>query len=136
MAITVKHLEWLIKSRAQNQGTSLKLLELFRKYDRECDPDRLGYDGAIVAQILTSITFSLWRAAFLADRNPNSGPKHAIDFLEKLVVDNAINYTQDRSARDWTWAYYISNAMYHIRQLEEVWPNLVLDDPYTKDACK
>ncbi|HUJ03563.1 MAG TPA: hypothetical protein VLW75_08005 [Rhizomicrobium sp.] len=116
-----KHLSWLVKSRADNQALSLKLLKLLREHERRLgDVDVLGYDGAVVGQMLVSIAFSLWRAAFLADRDPNSGCTHAIEFLEKLILDNTINYTQDRNARDWTWAFYMSNAIHHLDELEKV----------------
>ena len=130
-----KHLEWLVRSRADNQSLSLKLLKLMREHEL-LYVKALRYDTAIVAQMLVSIAFSLWRAAFLADRDPNSGPKHAIEFLEKLILDNAINYVQDRNARDWTWAYYTSNAIFHLNELKDIWKDFDFEEVDIDDSYK
>jgi hypothetical protein len=47
-------------------------------------------------QIPVGICFSLWRAAFLADKTGQGTAVFASakDFLGKILVDNAINYTQ------------------------------------------
>lgn len=69
------------------------------------------------------ILHSLWRAAFLADK---TGKRHAVfedarAFLGKMLTDNAITYPQDRSAREWTFNYYMSNAKEGLLHLSRRW---------------
>lgn len=73
------------------------------------------------AQSLVAASFSLWRAAFLADRTGKSVFKDAKHFLAKMLIDNAINYAQDRAARDWTFNYYISVAESELLDLGIEW---------------
>lgn len=106
--LTPSHLEWLVESRAVNQRASLKLFKLFEKYPGRMKSKELSQ----AAQNFVGISFSLWRAAFLADK---TGKRHAVfedarAFLGKMLTDNAITYPQDRSAREWTFNYYMSNA--------------------------
>ena len=35
---------------------------------------------------------------------------HADTFLETVIQDNAIAYTQERNSREWTFGYYLNNA--------------------------
>ncbi|HEY2011757.1 MAG TPA: hypothetical protein VGH23_22395 [Rhizomicrobium sp.] len=118
--LDIEHLTWLVESRAKNQKASLKLLSLFRSYSTEIKSSR----PALIAQKLVAVAFSLWRAAFLADKKNQDGLEHADIFLEKMIVDNAINYPQDRTARAWSFSYYISNARHHLKQLAETWPSV------------
>jgi hypothetical protein len=58
------HLKWLVKSRAANQEAALGLFNLFEQY-----PEQLKSAGlSRKAQSLVAACFSLWRAAFLADK--------------------------------------------------------------------
>jgi hypothetical protein len=113
------HLEWLVKSRAANQQAAIKLFKLFEKYPEKMKSRELSQ----TAQDLVSVCFSLWRAAFLADK---TGKRHLVladakSFLGKLLIDNAIAYTQDRSAREWTFNYYMNNARDGLLRLSEKW---------------
>ncbi|HWU54093.1 MAG TPA: hypothetical protein VN175_01245 [Rhizomicrobium sp.] len=132
-----KHLKWLIEARAENQRSALELLELCRTHEKKLKDHKLfpDYDASVVAQVLISIAFSLWRAAFLADIDRSKGVDHAISFLDKLLVDNAINYTQDRGARAWTWAYYMTNAAAHLFDLKDTWPDFDVRDDASLDPC-
>lgn len=123
---SAEHLRWLIDSRAANQRVSLKLFDLFKKYPNDFDHMGLQFS----AQALVAISFSLWRAAFLADR---SGKRDAVAedsewFLGKMLVDNAITYTQDRAAREWTFNYYVSNARYRLQELGGMWPEILKEE--------
>ena len=60
----LEHLEWAIKSRAQNQRSCLTLLTLFENYSEFWKERKT----ARAAQDLVSVAFSLWRAAFLAEK--------------------------------------------------------------------
>ncbi len=90
---TLTNLRWAVKHRHQNQECAIKLFELFTHY-----PEQIKNDYGLFAQGLVSVTFSLWRAAFLADK---SGDKEkalntAIQFLETVIADNAITYAYDK----------------------------------------
>ncbi|MBA3962563.1 MAG: hypothetical protein H0X40_11760 [Chthoniobacterales bacterium] len=119
----LKHLQWAIESRAQNQRCALRLLRLFMEYEEKWKTK--SWAGA--AQGLLSVSFSLWRAAFLADKIAKRAAvfSHATDFLEKIIEDNAISYTQDRKCNEWTFNYYTRNARTALETLNEHWPEQV-----------
>jgi hypothetical protein len=76
---------------------------------------------------LIAISFSLWRAVFLADRSnaPAEQLDHAIDFLGALISDNAISYVQDKNAREWTFRYYMNNAHFRLAGLSKHVPDIL-----------
>lgn len=103
-----KFLKWLIDSRASNQLASLRLFEIF-----ETHADILHKpEYAKKSHNLVAACFSLWRAAFLADKTGvrKDAFKDARDFLLKVLVDNAISYSSDKSSREWTFNYYTNAA--------------------------
>ena len=67
---TPTHLAWVIDGRARNQKTSLKLYELMKKYKRQIKKKRSDE-----VQDLVAVSFSLWRAVFLADRTGQTEAK-------------------------------------------------------------
>jgi hypothetical protein len=116
------HLAWLVASRTKNQSAALKLFKLLDSHGMKMRSR--GYSQT--AQDLVSVCFSLWRAAFLADR---VGTRSAIiddarTFLGKMLVDNAITYQQDRSSREWTFNYYMRNATHGLLTLGDRWGNI------------
>ena len=116
----LQHLEWAIRSRAANQTTCLALLSLFEKY-----PDLWKTKvRSSAAQDLISVGFSLWRAAFLADKTGLRTEvfSHGQKFLERMIEDNAIAYGQDKSSREWTFNYYTRNARGSLQRLAIKWP--------------
>jgi hypothetical protein len=129
------HLRWVVRNRAKNQECALALFELLKKYPAQWKKPL--YSSA--AQMLVGIAFSLWRAAFLADKSGDVGSaiEHASLFLEKIILDNAIAYAQDRSAREWTFTYYVNAARYMLVELGRAFPNLVPEwKPEQKGASK
>jgi hypothetical protein len=76
---------------------------------------------------LTSVSFSLWRAVFLADRTDveEATFSDALKFLELLISDNAISYAQDKLTREWTFVYYINNARARLVALAESSPDIL-----------
>jgi hypothetical protein len=107
-----EHLDWLVANRAANQRASAKLYRLLRECSTEARNKSFGGE----AQMLISISFSLWRSAFLSDKTGKFKDTHqgAELFLEEMLMNNAIAYSQDRGSKDWTFNYYASNASYRI----------------------
>jgi hypothetical protein len=122
-SIKLEHLQWAIESRAQNQRCAVRLLRLFMEYEEQWKTKR--WAGA--AQELLSVSFSLWRAAFLADKTAKRAAvfSHATNFLEKIIEDNAISYVQDRQCNEWTFNYYTRNARTALETLNKSWPEQV-----------
>ena len=110
------HIRWLIQRRNRTQATSLKLLKLIS--NRDLALDDVQYSAV---QELVAVGFSLWRSVFLADKSIEEGSsiKAARKFLATMLADNAINYTQDRATKEWTFSYYTTNAWLHLGLLKK-----------------
>lgn len=115
--LSLDHLQWLVKSRNENQQCALQLYELLTSRSKEVTEGK--YQN--FAQDLVGISFSLWRAAFLADKTGKGGlPLTAAkSFLRTVIVDNAINYAHDKQEREWTFNYYMSNVRRTICDLNQ-----------------
>lgn len=113
--IDVKHLRWAIDSRYANQRCCVDLLDFIQKHPAKC----VKADFSLTAQNLMGVCFSLWRAAFLADKTGNKGEslKSATSFLGQIIQNNTIGFTQDRNDREWTFNYYINNARHLLQTL-------------------
>jgi hypothetical protein len=121
----VTHLEWAVRSRARNQQCALRLFTLFEQHEKQWKTMK----WARAAQDLLAVSFSLWRAAFLADK---SGQRTAVfsdakEFLEKIIEDNTISYSQDRKCKEWTFNYYTRNARSSLQVLARFWPDQVAE---------
>jgi hypothetical protein len=85
-----------------------------------------SFDNALSRryETLVAVTFSLWRAVFLADATSDwdSVLADAATFLEKLVRDNSIGYFDDWNNRSWSFVYYLNNARFRLKELAETWP--------------
>lgn len=114
--------KWAVESRSRNQMSVIKLLELFDKYDGRWRSKR--YSRA--AQDLASVAFSLWRAAFLADKSSKRSDVFAKGkaFLTRVVEENAIGFPQDKQWRDWTFNYYSRSAQYSLEHLAKTWSDV------------
>lgn len=120
--LTPDYLQWLVTSRTANQTSALELFKLFNEHPEI--PKTI--DCSKTAQNLVAACFSLWRAAFLADR---TATRHAVfddakSFLARLLTDNAIAYPQDRNSREWTFNYYMNNARGCLVELSAQWPSV------------
>jgi hypothetical protein len=105
----------MIDGRAKNQKVTLELYELFN-----LDANKLrGFANDL--QELAGIAFSLWRAVFLADREGTVAQKNADakEFIGKMLTDNTIAFAQDRAFREWTFNYYLDNALLRLADLGE-----------------
>lgn len=108
---TLDDYAWLVERRSQIQSF------LFKLYTHaETKAVKLEHPWDSVFDLLIGAAFSLWRAAFLIvrERNPELVRDHAKHFLELLVRDNAIAYTQDRQTHAWTVGYYLNNAYFRL----------------------
>jgi hypothetical protein len=129
--LSTTHLAWLVQSRAANQKAALELFKLFERYPEKMKSKALSRKS----QSFVAACFSLWRAAFLADK---TGLRSAVfedakAFLGKMLVDNAITYPQDRNAREWTFNYYMTTATEALLRLSEEWSQIdkALNEPWT-----
>jgi hypothetical protein len=125
MAITqekLDHLKWSIESRGKNQASALRLLGLFQKYETTWKSKK--YSRA--AQDLIAVSFSLWRAAFLAEKNGKRSIvfEHGRDFLARVIEDNAISYPSDKGSLEWTFNYYTRHARSSLQQLAQFWKDI------------
>jgi len=114
------HLDWLIRSREANQRASLELHKLVGTHSSKIKKKK---PLSVKAQVLTSVAFSLWRAAFLADKTGTHAAtiEDAHAFLGKMLTDNAITYPQDRASREWTYNYYMEAARHGLQILAKNW---------------
>jgi|GEM_PF-1873136 len=119
----LKHLEWVVQSRHSNQLCALKLLSLFYEHEERWKTKKLSR----AAQDLSAVAFSLWRAAFLAEKSGRRASvfEHGKTFLERVVEDNAISYPQDKKSFEWTFNYYTRNARSSLTILHQYWPGQV-----------
>lgn len=103
-----EHLKWAVESRYENQRCAIRLLKLLTENEERIKKRKLD----MLAQVLVGAAFSLWRAAFLADKSGMRAEsyKAAISFLETMIADNAIGFAQDKREREWTFNYYVNNV--------------------------
>jgi hypothetical protein len=118
-----EYLKWLVDRRKENQGACAHLYSLLTP---KCwKRGKLGYE----AKTLVSIGFSLWRAAFLADKSGTikETNEHAIYFLGEMLETNAINFPQDKKARGFTFNYYLANVRFRLAEYKTDNPDFNID---------
>ncbi|MES2473311.1 MAG: hypothetical protein V4601_10795, partial [Pseudomonadota bacterium] len=117
-------LEWLVDARSKNQKSSLKLFKILKASERHIKRSASLTD---LCNGLIAISFSLWRAAFLARSAGEHEDRfdHALHFLGTLICDNAIAYTQDKNSHEWTVWYYLSNSGFRLENLAEAFDGLI-----------
>src|SRR5712672_2585573 len=90
-----ERIEFIIRARADIQNTLFALYRFLRDA-----PEILNHPRHQEAfQLLVGAAFSLWRAIFLteADRDWKSIRSSVLQFLDKVVTDNAITYHDDKT---------------------------------------
>ena len=117
-----EHFQWLVDARHRNQTCSLKLRLLLKDYEKRWKTKQ----HSLSAQELVSVSFSLWRAVFLAEK---TGKRSAVfddglKFIERVIEDNAIAYAQDKAMREWSFNYYTRAARYSLEFLHTNWPSI------------
>ena len=128
--VSVAHFDWLVQSRSHNQLSTLKLYKIIEANDVILSQN-VVYQP--LAQDLAAIAFSLWRAVFLSDANGETGDQLADvkKFLQQLMAHNAVLYQTDFNTREWTFRYYLDNAIYRLRHLSDrAGPKLLLDGQF------
>ncbi len=123
------HLTWLVQSRSQNQSSSLDLYLLLGS-----NPIiNASIDLQQIAQSLTSIAFSLWRAVFLSDLKSAADDQMADlnAFLGNLISNNTIAYQQDKNAREFTYRYYLTDAQLRLSELVTKTPAILSSREFT-----
>jgi hypothetical protein len=118
------HLKWLVENRSANQRATLELFMTLTQNESV-----IG-SNVVYAQLsleLAGIAFSLWRAVFLSDLTGET-EEQIVDvtaFLGTLISNNSIGYPQDRSAREWTFTYYLSDARFRLQSLASRPPAII-----------
>jgi hypothetical protein len=117
--VNLEHLEWAIQARAKNQRSCFRLLTLFENHAAFWKAKK----ASRAAQDLVAVAFSLWRAAFLAEKTGSRAEvfAHGRDFLIRVIEDNAISYVQDKNSREWTFNYYTKNARSSLTLMSNYW---------------
>lgn len=117
--VSLEHLKWAIQARGKNQGSCLRLLTLFENHAAFWKAKKTSR----AAQDLVAVAFSLWRAAFLAEKTGNRAQvfAHGRDFLIRIIEDNAISYVQDKNSREWTFNYYTKSARSSLTLMSNYW---------------
>lgn len=115
-----EHFQWLVENRHRNQMCALQLRLLLRDHEKTWKTGRYSY----AAQELVSVSFSLWRAVFLAEK---TGKRSAVfndglSFLERVIEDNSIAYAQDKAMREWSFNYYTKAARFSLEYLHRLYP--------------
>ncbi len=113
--LSPSHLKWLIDRRSSIQMSCADLYDLM-----DIHSELLHSDAYLnMAEALVAICFSLWRAAFLTDKETAREEvfKDGHDFLGTILSDNSIAFSHDRMFRNWTFNYYVSNAENRLRYL-------------------
>jgi len=114
-----EHLVWVIKGRASNQAKSLELYRLLNEHSAVLA--KPSHRLRFYVQELLGISFSLWRAVFLADRTGDRDLKieDARGFLGAMLTDNAISFVTDRKYNEWTFNHYIENARFRLEKIAD-----------------
>jgi len=110
------HFTWLVDGRSANQRSTLKLYRIISDGERRLNSNAELHEAA---QELTGIAFSLWRAVFLSDTSGEYADQLADvkNFLVSLISDNVVLYVTDKNARNWSFRYYLDNAVHRLTKL-------------------
>lgn len=127
---TLEDWDWLVAARNHIQTFMLHVFKEGELYKSKYDGDMKGWKAPQPAKeeadrwnLLLGATFSLWRAVFYAERidvqrNVSTLNTHAEFFLRRLVEDNQIHYSDEKTSRSWSSGYYLNNAIYRLCELE------------------
>lgn len=131
---TPEHFGWLVEGRSANQRSTLELYKLIDTNERALNGNAELFEAA---QELTGIAFSLWRAVFLSDTTGEYADQMADlrKFLISLISDNTILYITDKNARNWSFRYYLDNAVHRLRKLSRGRLELVTEGELSRESA-
>jgi hypothetical protein len=114
--------QWAIEARARSQRLMLTLYKfgLARGYDVPAGHESLADLSSSVYAMLVSVSFSLWRAAFLTEMRPRTWPealRDAQELLETVLKSNAVPATTEHTLQGWTGGYYLNNIRLRLRDI-------------------
>jgi hypothetical protein len=113
----VRFEEFLVPARNNIQKHLLRVQKLIGYPKEDVGPKaRARYElvGALIGAV-----FSLWRAVFQSLnplRQENAGLEAGRDFLNKIIKDNAAQYTTELNP--WSLGFYLNNARYRLVEME------------------
>ncbi len=122
--VDLDFLESLTRWRNDAQTIQFDLLKLVTEKEREI---RQNDNRKAIFQLLVGASFSLWRAVFLTDSplELDTALNDVRGFLEKVVSDNAIGYSDEKKFRRWTAGFYISHIQYRLYHLKEMYGDII-----------
>jgi tetratricopeptide (TPR) repeat protein len=130
---TPEHFGWLVEGRSANQSSTLNLYRLIDSGQRALNGNAELFEAA---KELTGIAFSLWRAVFLSDTTGEYEDEMADlrKFLISLISDDTVLYVTDKNARNWSFRYYLDNALHRLRKLSEGRLRLVSEENLASES--
>ena len=114
--------QWAIDARTRSQHLMLALYTFGRArgYDVAAGPhEPADLDSSIYA-LLGSVSFSLWRAAFLTEMRPRTWPEALRDtqeLLETVLKSNAVLLSTEQQLQGWTGGYHLNNVRLRLRDI-------------------
>ena len=110
----------------RNDALTIKfdLLKLITEKDSRI---RVNPRHNAIAQLLVGASFSLWRAVFLTDMplELDDALTAAKGFLEKVVSDNAIGFSDEKKFKRWTAGFYVSHIEYRLYHLQHEYSDIL-----------
>lgn len=119
----IADLHWLVDRRSKIQMLSVAVIDKSNSVIEKFTKNQLTDDfQSRTARLLVGATFSLWRAVFLANTNTNvvASLEYAKAYLEKVVRDNSVTYTDDKTLMGWTFSYYVNNAYFRLHEILKI----------------
>ena len=116
--VSSEHFDWLVEARSRNQRSTAALYKIIEQHALTLEKN-VVFQG--LAQNLTAVTFSLWRAVFLSDLTGDLGNQLADvrRFLRSLIAHNTVLYQTDFTSREWAFRYYLHNAVFRLKGIPE-----------------
>ena len=119
----LEHMRWQVAWRSKNQECCLQLFDVLKAHPKSWKKNNYFF----ASQSLIGAAFSLWRAVFLSEKDSKRAIvfDHSMNFLESVILDNAISYPLDKKNNEFTFNYYVNNARYRILDIARTFPELV-----------
>ena len=111
-----QHFDWLVEGRSHNQKSTVALYKIIEHHAAFLEAN---VACQTLAQDLSAVAFSLWRAVFLSDLTGDFGDQLADlrRFLQSLLAHNTVLYQTDFNSREWAFNYYLDNALLRLDKI-------------------